>query len=351
MIHLDTYGISFIAKDPRLREAFAAYLARSKESLLLNTSQLIELMKSSRSGFKVLLADFLDSVPRKRLLPLVIVEVVYQEIAHVYEYGRILSPQEFENFYTLEIPASESLHELLNGAETAWIQTKDMQNAWVGGALFGKMVSTKKVPGAGKLRVRDYLERLAPNASCSPFEKRGALAEFDKHAPKPGDIIAYSEYAHLINRVDRSKGQELLQWIKDSIEQFHFPSTVLDWKARKFLEQDYFLRIARLAREKMHDPKDPPEKFYGRLSAMDLREFPSFFMVHRVSEFLKKRPQKQKASDFFDVLFIALLPYMSVFLCDREIHSAINQVAKSNRMRWSFNNCIWSEFMRKLEGK
>ena len=345
MIHLDTYGISFIAKDDKLKDIFFQYLEATGESLLLNTFQLMELMKSSNEDFKAKLNDFLYCLPRKRLLPLVIVEVVYQEIASVYYHNRILTPEEFENHYTIEIPSSESLNELLQGAEKTWQETRDMQKGWVGGVLFGKFVSTKKVKGAGKFKIKDYLHRLNPAISCSPFERGEAIRAFDKHAPAPRDMVAFSEYMYQVNRVDHSRGQELIQWIHESIKRFHFPKEIMNWKARKFLEQDYFLRIAGLALEKMPDEKKAPEGFYRKLNMMDLKEFPSFYMVHKVADFLKQRPQKQKPSDYFDILFIALMPYVSIFLCDREIHSAISQVAKSHKVKREFNHCNWPDFL------
>jgi hypothetical protein len=348
MIHLDTYGISFIAKDNQLMDSFLQYIEISGESLLISTFQLIELMKSTNEDFKKQLSKFLNYIPKKRLLTLVIVEVIYQEISSIFYNDRILTPKEFENQYTLEITPTESLDELLIGAEKNWHETKEMQQGWVGGVLFGKFISTKKVSGAGKLKVKDFLTKLNPTASCSPFNREEIVKSFDRYAPSPNDMIAFSQYLYQVNRVDRSKGQELLQWINESIKKFHFPKEILDWKARRFIEQDYFMRIASNALDKMPDTKNDSVKFFKKINMMDLREFPSFFMVHRVADFLKQRPQQQKASDYFDILFIALLPYVSLFLCDREICSAISQVARSNKMKRDFATCIWSDFLKRI---
>jgi hypothetical protein len=348
MIHLDTFGISFIAKDKRLQEFFFRFLENTGESLLLNSFQLMELMKSSKDDFKTQLCDFFQFMPKKRLLSLGIVEVIYQEIASMYCHDRILTPDEFQNQYTIELPPSESIDTLLKGAEKNWSETCEMQQGWVGGVLFGKFVSTKKVPSAGKLKVKDFLNKLNPSMSCSLFKRGEAIAAFDRHAPVPGDMIAFSEYMYQVNRVDRSRGIDLIAWIQESIQRFHFPKAILDWKARKFLEQDYFLRIAGHALEKMPDGKVSPEAFYKKLNMLDLKEFPSFFIVHKVADYLKNRPQKQKASDYFDILYIALLPYVSLFLCDGEVNSAITQILKSNRKMSNFGNCIWPEFLRKI---
>ena len=59
------------------------------------------------------------------------------------------------------------------------------------------------------------------------------------------------------------------------------------------------MRIAGHALENMPEVKDTPEKFYKKINLMKQWEFPSFFMVHKVADFLKQRPQKQKSSDYF----------------------------------------------------
>ena len=148
-----------------------------------------------------------------------------------------------------------------------------------------------------------------------------------------------------VSRVERSQGQEIIDWIQDSIKQFHFPKQVLNWRASKFLEQDFFMRIAGHALENMPGVKDTPEKFYKKINLMNQWEFPSFFMVHKVADFLKQRPQKQKPSDYFDIPYLALLPYVSMFLCDREVYSAITQVSKSYKMKIHLNHCIMPQFL------
>ncbi len=333
MIHLDTSVISELSLVSRhhLRDNFFEHLEYTNEEILLNSYQVIELAKSSNRSKVIERLNFLKTVPRKRFLTISLFDVVFQEIASVYSNGRILSSSEFRDRYTTSIDSEAALEEHFKIAPQIWQETKDMFRGWQGCQLFGKTVAAFKVKGAEKLRVRDYL-KLNPFSSCSQFTKTQAIRQFDRFAHDNSDIIAFGSYIHAVERVNNSLGRDLLEWINRSFVEFHFPEKVLEWKAKKFLEQEYFLRKCPESLMFLPEKMRNLDKMYLKFNIIDLREFPSFFFIFKLTDHLKARQSNQKPGDLFDTLYAVLIPYVSLFSCDNDIYTCLNSLVGSYRL-------------------
>ena len=66
---------------------------------------------------------------------------------------------------------------------------------------------------------------------------------------------------------------------------------------------------------------------------MDLKKFPSFFLIYKLTEYLKKRESKQKSGDIFDTLYSVLIPYTTVFTCDSDINESLKSIMSNKKIR------------------
>ena len=77
-----------------------------------------------------------------------------------------------------------------------------------------------------------------------------------------------------------------------------------------------------------------------------LRNYPGFYVMFRTVQYLKGRPSPQKASDTFDTIYMALIPYVTLYTCDNDIMEAVRHVVKASRIDMRTEVVNMREFLR-----